>query len=135
MNTHVLAKQTLLHWKMLEPYAALPRNEQEYQKQIAFLNVLMESAIRNKNSHISSLLILVASHIDVYERKKHLAQRTTPIEVLQHLMEEHGLKQSELPEIGSQSLVSKILSGERHLTIEQVKCLAKRFGVSPAVFC
>ncbi|MGB7950415.1 MAG: transcriptional regulator, partial [Candidatus Binatia bacterium] len=44
------------------------------------------------------------------------------------------LTQSELPEIGSQGVVSEILSGERELNIRQVRCLAKRFEVSPAVF-
>jgi len=42
---------------------------------------------------------------------------------------------SDLPEIGTQSHISKILSGERNLTKDQIGLLAKRFGVSPAVFC
>ena len=49
-------------------------------------------------------------------------------------MEEHGLKQSDLLELGSQGVVSEILSGKRQLNIRQVKLLAKRFKVSPAVF-
>lgn len=49
-------------------------------------------------------------------------------------MQEHNLGQSDLPEIGSQSLVSKILSGERHLTTDHIKKLSGRFGVSPVVF-
>ena len=49
-------------------------------------------------------------------------------------MEAHGLTQSELPEIGSQGVVSEILSGERDLNVRQIRRLAKRFGVSPAVF-
>jgi HTH-type transcriptional regulator/antitoxin HigA len=49
-------------------------------------------------------------------------------------MEAHGLTQSELPEIGSPGVVSEILSGERELNIRQIRHLAKRFGVSPAVF-
>jgi HTH-type transcriptional regulator / antitoxin HigA len=48
-------------------------------------------------------------------------------------MEAHGLTQSELPEIGGQGVVSKILSGERELNIRQIRRLAKRFGVSPTV--
>jgi HTH-type transcriptional regulator/antitoxin HigA len=48
-------------------------------------------------------------------------------------MEEHGLTQSELPEIGSQGVVSEVLSGERELNIRQIRRLAKQFRVSPAV--
>jgi Helix-turn-helix len=55
-------------------------------------------------------------------------------EVLRSLMGAHGLTQSDLPEIGSQGVVSEILSGERELNIRQIRRLAKRFGVSPAVF-
>jgi len=49
-------------------------------------------------------------------------------------MDEHSLGQGDLPEIGSQSLVSKILNGERQLTLEHIRSLSKRFGVSPTVF-
>jgi HTH-type transcriptional regulator/antitoxin HigA len=49
-------------------------------------------------------------------------------------MEKHGLKQSDLTEIGSQGVVSEILSGKRQLNVRQVKMLSNRFKVSPAVF-
>ena len=59
---------------------------------------------------------------------------SAPLDTLKALMEEHGLKQSDLLELGSQGVVSEILSGKRQLNIRQVKLLAKRFKVSPAVF-
>jgi HTH-type transcriptional regulator/antitoxin HigA len=49
-------------------------------------------------------------------------------------MNEHGLRQSDLPEIGSQGVVSEILSGKRELNTRQIRVLAARFSVSPAVF-
>jgi HTH-type transcriptional regulator/antitoxin HigA len=49
-------------------------------------------------------------------------------------MEDHGLSQSDLPEVGSQGVVSEILSGKRDLNVRQIARLAARFGVSPAVF-
>ncbi|MFX6250459.1 helix-turn-helix domain-containing protein [Acinetobacter baumannii] len=49
-------------------------------------------------------------------------------------MEQHQLTQSDLPEIGSQGVVSEILRGKRDLNLRQVKALAERFGVGPAVF-
>lgn len=63
-----------------------------------------------------------------------LSVRKSYIDVLKFLMNEHDLSQSDLPEIGSQSLVSKILKGERKLTADQIGRLAGRFHVSPAVF-
>ena len=56
------------------------------------------------------------------------------VEVLRYLMEEHGLRQSDLPEIGSQGVVSEILNGKRDLNVRQIRELAKRFHVAPAVF-
>ncbi|MGQ7145255.1 helix-turn-helix domain-containing protein, partial [Escherichia sp. SS-MK2] len=38
------------------------------------------------------------------------------------------------PEIGSKSMVSRVLSGKRKLTLEHAKKLATRFGISPALF-
>lgn len=55
-------------------------------------------------------------------------------DMLRFLMEEHGLTQSDLPEIGSQGVVSEVLSGKRELNVRQIRTLAKRFHVSPAVF-
>jgi HTH-type transcriptional regulator/antitoxin HigA len=46
----------------------------------------------------------------------------------------NNLKQSDLPEIGSQGVISEILSGKRHFNVRQIKLLSKRFNVSPAVF-
>ena len=45
-----------------------------------------------------------------------------------------ALKQSDLPEIGSQGVVSEILSGKRELNVRQITQLATRFGVSPTLF-
>ena len=56
------------------------------------------------------------------------------VDVLRFLMDEHGLSQSDLPEVGSQGVVSDILRGKRELNVRQIRALAKRFQVSPAVF-
>ncbi|WP_246294163.1 helix-turn-helix domain-containing protein [Desulfobacter latus] len=49
-------------------------------------------------------------------------------------MQEHGVRQGDRPEIGSQGVVSEILSGKRRLNTRQVKVLGRRFKVSPVVF-
>lgn len=58
----------------------------------------------------------------------------TPIETLSFLMKEHDIKQTDLAEVGSQGVVSEILTGKRHLNIRQIKELSSRFNVSPLVF-
>ena len=56
-------------------------------------------------------------------------QMSTPASVLASLMDEHGLRQSDLPEIGSQGVVSEVLAGKRQLNLRQVRALAARFSV------
>jgi HTH-type transcriptional regulator/antitoxin HigA len=44
-------------------------------------------------------------------------------------MEQHGLRQRDLPEVGAQSVVSAVLSGKRSLNLRQARALALRFQV------
>ena len=56
-------------------------------------------------------------------------------DLLQFLMEEHGLTQSDLTEVGSpQGVVSEILAGKRELNVRHIRALSKPFKVSPSVF-
>ena len=52
--------------------------------------------------------------------------------MLRFLMDQHGLKQADLREIGSQGVVSEILNGKRDLNARQIKALAARFKTHPA---
>lgn len=126
--------QMINHWQYIEPYAKVPHTKAEYQKQRLLLEKLMELAISTKNVHVSNLIQLVARNLKTYEDEHFPLERATAVDVLKFLMGEHSLSQSDLPEIGSQSLVSKILKGERKLTADQIGRLAGRFHVSPAVF-
>ncbi len=133
MNTAL--KKIIQHWGYLSPYARVPHNDAEYEKLLNFAENLMEvSRHVKKDERVTSLLKLVARNIEEYEAHRFPEKNMSPIDVLEFLMEEHGLGQSDLPEIGGQSLVSKILSGERKLTVEHIQKLSKRFGVSSSVF-
>ena len=69
-----------------------------------------------------------------YEKKEFPLDKASGIEVIQYLMAEHGLKESDLPEIGNQSLVSDVLTGKHELNLTMIKALAKRFGVTEQTF-
>ena len=71
---------------------------------------------------------------DVQRPEHHKIPEAAPTDVLRYLMDEHGLKQSELPEVGNQSVVSQVLSGKRHLNLRQVSALCRLFGVPADVF-
>ena len=63
-----------------------------------------------------------------------ISEVAKPVDVLAFLMEQHGLKQADLPEIGAQSVVSDVLGGKRLLNLRQVSALSKRFGISADAF-
>ena len=110
-------QQTIKHWEHVVPYAYVPRNEREHAKLMAFVDELMEWSRSHKDEHATSLLSLIASNIETYENQHYPAKKISSVEMLKFLMDEHGLGQDDLPEIGSQSLVSKILNGERLITL------------------
>ena len=72
--------------------------------------------------------------IEAYDNRYYPLPSDDEIGALIYLMEEHSLSQSDLPEIGSQGVVSEILNGKRKLNVRQIQLLAKRFHVSPATF-
>jgi HTH-type transcriptional regulator/antitoxin HigA len=70
-----------------------------------------------------------------YEERNVEIPDAAPAVVLEFLMEQNNLRQSDLAEdFGSQSNVSEVLSGKREINARQARALAKRFGVSPAAF-
>jgi HTH-type transcriptional regulator / antitoxin HigA len=112
----------------------LVRNEREYDAAVKRLNALLDEVGDNERHPLSGLLDTLGTLIHVYEEQHHPLPDCGGADVLQFLMEEHGLTQSDLPEIGSQGVVSEILRGKREMNVRQVRLLAERFHVSPAVF-
>ena len=83
---------------------------------------------------LASLMETLGSLIESYEVQNIPEIEGSPSDALKTLLEEHDLKQSDLPEIGSQGVISEILSGKRQFNVRQIKLLSNRFNVSPAVF-
>jgi HTH-type transcriptional regulator/antitoxin HigA len=73
--------------------------------------------------------------IDAYEEEEYPMRAASPLEVLQGLMSANNLRQKDLaPLLGTESIVSEVLSGKRPLTKRHIEKLSERFNVSPAVF-
>src|SRR6185437_10677176 len=109
-------QQTIKHWGHVASYAHIPRDDKEYERLLAFVDELMEWSRHHEDERATDLLSLIARNIETYENYHYPVKKVSAIDMLKFLMDEHGLGQSDLPEIGGQSLVSKILSGERQLT-------------------
>lgn len=107
----------------------------EYDKMVKLMDSLVDEVGDDEKHKLSDLLQIVGALIHQYEERNSEIQRVSPQETLRFLMEQHGLRQADLKgELGSQGVVSEILSGKREINARQAKALAARFGVSPAVF-
>ena len=121
------------HWTAISPLLSL-RNEDEYDRAVERLNRLLDEVGPDEQHPLYTLLDTLGTLIHAYEEEYHPIAECSGVDVLRFLMDEHGLTQSDLPEIGSQGVVSEVLRGKRELNIRQIRALAKRFQVSPAVF-
>ena len=129
----VIAKDIKDHWAAISPIFTI-HNEREYNLAVKRLNSLLDEIGTNEQHPLYELLDTLGTLIHAYEEQHHSMPESSGGEVFRFFMEEHGLTQSDLPEIGSQGIVSEILNGKRELNLRQIRALAKRFNVSPAVF-
>ena len=120
-------------WTNIAPLLTI-RNEREYNAAVKRLNELLDEIGTNEKHPLYGLLDTLGTLIQAYEEEHYPIPDVTGAEVLRFLMDEHGLTQSDLPEVGSQGVVSEILNGRRELNIRQVRSLAEKFKVSGAVF-
>jgi len=111
--------------------------EKDYQDALELVEQLLT------DNPDSPLVDIVCAKISAYENnqpeiialREEMAAMPTGLAVLRTLMDQHQLTTSDFQEeIGSKSMVSRVLNGERQLNLNHIKKLAKRFGVSPLMF-
>ena len=107
---------------------------EDYEAAVTTLNQLLDRGAAAQDHVLAPVAAVLGDLIAVWEDAHVAVPEGSPAEVLRFLMREHGLRQSDLPEIGSQGVVSQILSGSRQLNVSHIVGLSARFGVDPAVF-
>lgn len=135
MNLHI--NDIAAPWLALDRALGLGhpiRDEAHYEQLLAFVDETVD-ALGDQDDHpLWGLIAILADRIRDYEERVHPWPTLPPQRMLALLMEEHGLKQSDLPEVGPQSVVSEILAGKRQLNLRQVTALSARFHVPMEVF-
>ena len=129
----LLTQETQNHWLALQPIFSI-RSEDEYDQAIAHLNMLVDEVGTDEHHPLYNLLDTLGTLVHAYEEQHYPMPDCSGADMLRFFMDEHNLKQSDLAEIGSQGVVSEILNGKRELNTRQIRLLAQRFNVSPAVF-
>jgi len=110
------------------------RTKKEYERAVGLLDAILDEIGEDEKHPMAELADAIGVFVERYEAEHSPIPAGKPADVLRFLMAENGLRQSDFPEIGSQGVVSEILSNKRELNTRQIRKLAKRFCVSAAVF-
>lgn len=110
------------------------RTAEDYAQAQATIAALLDEVGENENHPLADVLDYLADQVKAYEDENFQIPEATPNEVLRFLMEQHNLKQEDLPDCAPQSRISDILSGNRSISKEIAKRLAHRFHVRADVF-
>lgn len=111
-----------------------PEDEDDYDALVSAIDELLEITGDDESHPLMSLVDIIGDWIEEWDRTHHPMAKARGEEVLGYMMREHGLTQSDLPGVGTQSVVSEILSGKRKLNLRQIRWLAERFNVPIDVF-
>lgn len=80
-------------------------------------------------------LNVLGTLVHEYEEKHYPITDIYGVELLHALIAEFGWQQKDLvPIFKTESIVSEVLSGQRHLTFNHIRQLAEFFHISPAAF-
>ena len=103
------------------------RTEEDYEATLKRINVLMDSIPGTVEFDELDILVTL---VESYEEKHYLIDAPDPISAIKFRMEQEDLKQKDLiPIIGDSAVVSKVLKGQRKLTVEMIKNLHKQLKI------
>ena len=141
MNT--LALKTACHdfAQVAAPYLQI-KDADHYEETLVLIESLMEDVADTADDPMNAVIDLLAHSIEAYENKdKELMDfevnamaQPADLAMLRLLMDQYNLGTADLPEIGSKSMVSRVLSGERQLNKKHIKALSDRFGIDSGLF-
>lgn len=108
--------------------------EEENARMLTIVEKLMKKG-ENLSAEEEKLLKLLARLIEDFEQRYYQPREAEPLEVLHHLMEARGVKQSQLWEVfGSKGIASEVLNGKRGISKTHARALANYFHVPADLF-
>ena len=115
---------------------------EHYEMSLQLVESLLEEAVDTPDDPLHAVISMLSKAIEQYEStdseivefEKQAAESPPDLAMLRLLMDQHGLGMADVPEIGSKSMVSRVLSGERSLSKKHIKALSQRFGIDPGMF-
>jgi HTH-type transcriptional regulator/antitoxin HigA len=117
--------------------SALPaviKTEEENERMLALAEQLIDKGER-RTPEENQLFELVTRLIEDFEDEHYPIPDAPPHRILQFLMEQNDMRQSDLlPIFGSRGYVSDVVNGKRAISKAYAKTLGEMFHVSPEVF-
>jgi HTH-type transcriptional regulator/antitoxin HigA len=93
------------------------------------------TSLENPSPSEEQAIELLTLLVERYEQERYPIPAADPISVVRFLTDKQNLAQRDLiPEFGTESAVSMFLSGQRQLTLEQVRKLSARFKLPADLF-
>jgi HTH-type transcriptional regulator / antitoxin HigA len=107
--------------------------EDEYEQFLAVAERLTFK--QNQTPEESALYDLVTMLVETYEAAHYEIDRSSPAEVLQHIIESSGIDETALVEIfGSSEAIAQVLAGKKSIDPNWAQALGDRFRLSPKIF-
>ena len=122
-------ESAIAHWQYVAPLLRPVSTDDEYQDAVAALDSVLDAGGADESHPLAGLAEQLGDLVAAWEQGDPMPVPADGVAMLRHLMAVHGLRQSDLPEIGAQSVVSDILVGRRSLNIRQIKALSAPFGI------
>jgi HTH-type transcriptional regulator/antitoxin HigA len=108
--------------------------EEENERVVAELERL-DTLGRAPTAEEQQMAELLTVLVQQFEARAYPLGRSSPVEALKVLMENHGLRQRDLISIfGSSSVASDVVNGKRGISKAHARKLADRFGVPADLF-
>ena len=127
-------KEAIKAWPTLSKALSVPHKRAEYEETVALLDELIDEVGENERHPLASLMETLSAVVEAYEQHHVPEFLGDARSSLKALMKEHGLTQKDIPEVGTQGVVSEVLNGKRRLNVRQIQALGRRFGVAQTVF-
>jgi HTH-type transcriptional regulator/antitoxin HigA len=115
---------------------------EHYEEALELIESLLEEVGNSENDPLNAVIEMLGHAIEAYENKDEALasfecramDQPADLAMLRLLMDQYDLGTADLPEIGSKSMVSRVLSGERSLSKKHIQALATRFSIDPGLF-
>ena len=124
------------HYEALTQHVPLHpiSDEHDYSRAVDVMHELLDAGAAEEHHPLADLVATLGELMGDYEQRQQADSTVGGVATLKFLMQQHNLRQSDLPEVGSQGVVSEILNGKRELNLRQMRAVARRFGTTVAAF-